>query len=254
MFISAAHLIPAWYNPVDNTSWWEILFLGKADYHLYFIPMIFQLYLLFPFLRFAMRKISPTVVLILAFVIQMALYIHISEGLSLGNSDFFFRKDQQQYIIAFSWIGYFALGMWLATVKMWQAVQNNWVKFSISVLFAASVFLLISQSILAIENLVDPITALRFTRLPVLFFSSISIIALFQLSANMRLNKRVVKSMVRIGEVSFLLYLSHTLVLRMFALGYRGIFSSQDLLVAAGLLGIGLLVSLSWMNFQKKKR
>jgi probable poly-beta-1,6-N-acetyl-D-glucosamine export protein len=253
LFIAAAYLIPAWFNPTDNTNWWQILFMGKADYHLYFIPMIFQLYVLFPVLRFAMQKSSPSFVLAVACAIQIALYVHISEGLSLGNSDFFFRKDQQQYIFAFSWIGYFALGMWLATVKMWQANKNAWLRYSIPILFVASFFLLVTQTLSAIFSAVDPIVALRFTRLPVIFFAFVSILALFEFSSGLHFSRRFINTLVKIGEFSFLIYLSHTLVLRIFFLGYRGVFTMQDLLIAVGLLVLGVLLSSKWMNLPKKK-
>src|SRR3989344_642934 len=33
------------------TDWWKVVFFGQSDYHFYFVPMILQLYLLFPVIR-----------------------------------------------------------------------------------------------------------------------------------------------------------------------------------------------------------
>ena len=198
-----------------------------------------------------MVKTSPTVVLLIACAIQFALYVYISDGLQIGETDFFFRKDQQQYIFALNWIAYFALGMWLATVKIWQAVKNQWVRFGTPILLFASFWILVSHTFAEISNLVDPIEALRFTRIQVVFFAFTSIVALFQFSSGLHFSRRFINALVKIGEYSFLIYLSHTLVLRMLFLGYRGTFTAQDLVIAACILIFGVVVSSKWVYFQK---
>lgn len=254
VLILGALLIPVWFNPVTDASLWQIFFLGKADYHLYFIPMIFQLYLLFPILRYAMKKTSPTLVLIVTCAVQIVFYMFISQGLLVDDQTFILRKDQQQYVLALSWIGYFVLGMWLATVKLWQATHKKWITFSIPLLLAISFFVLVSQTISAIVQLVDPIIALRFTRIPVLLFSFVAIFALFQFSPGKHFTKKSIHTLVAIGELSFLIYLSHTLLLRIIFLGYQGIFTVQDTVMASVLLLVGIVLSVKWLQMQKKKK
>ncbi len=51
---------PGWPPPL-----WEQVLLGHADYHLYFVPIILQLYLLFPVLYTCIRKVPQTVLFFL---------------------------------------------------------------------------------------------------------------------------------------------------------------------------------------------
>lgn len=57
------------------------LWLGNAFYHLYFMPIIFQFYLLFAGLKWLIEKYNPTVVLGLTFL----LYVVYVQGLPFAN-------------------------------------------------------------------------------------------------------------------------------------------------------------------------
>lgn len=51
-------------------SVFQIIFLGKADYHLYFVPMLFQLYLLFPIVLYFYRR-SKILTMVVTLLIQL---------------------------------------------------------------------------------------------------------------------------------------------------------------------------------------
>ncbi len=56
---------------------WKLILLGKVDYHLYFVSMIFQLYLLFPVLLWLYKKFRSNFVITL-FVLEAILYLIFS--------------------------------------------------------------------------------------------------------------------------------------------------------------------------------
>ena len=60
-----------------NYPTWKLILLGKVDYHLYFVSMIFQLYLLFPVFLWLYKKFRSSFVIVL-FVLEVLLYLIFS--------------------------------------------------------------------------------------------------------------------------------------------------------------------------------
>ncbi len=187
---------------------WKIILLGKADYHLYFVPMIFTLYLMFPIIhKFLAKWKLKTLAASLA--IQVAVFTFttlisqqvIRSGLVWG--------DQQQYLFAGSWIFYFVLGAYLANAKASQKLK----------LF--SLLLLLFGYWLSVTNtfaLIDKfglITSTRFTRLPLIIFSAGFICSsIFFGKYILKIPRLLVKGLSNIGKASYLTYLIHTLFIR----------------------------------------
>lgn len=88
------------------------LFLGNGFTHLYFVVIIIQFYLLYPFIRNAFQK-RPVLFLSVSFIVsllcQSLLYLHAIKAIHLSP------YYGQFYLIAFPvWLFYFFLGMYLA--------------------------------------------------------------------------------------------------------------------------------------------
>ncbi len=195
---------------------WKVIFLGKADYHLYFVPMIFSLYLIFPFLMFFIKK-QANVTLILIILWQTAFYYVLSQ-FSQGNIKLpIFLNDQQQYLFFGTWIFYFVLGIYLAveTKVIANLKKYFWVIFSLAVLG----LILEAQNTFRLASVLSNLTvATRSTRLVVLSYAGLSLLTFMSgLDYFRHLPKRIHDGLVRVGQRSYVTYLAHTLVLRVFS-------------------------------------
>ena len=95
--------IPAWSFGNQPKSLVIQLLIGQADYQLYFLPVIFQLYALFP-LIWRFRK-NAKLILFIALLAQIALYIYFHFK--------FNKSDRLEYTLFLSWIVYFVFGIYL---------------------------------------------------------------------------------------------------------------------------------------------
>lgn len=85
----------------------KALISGDASYHLYFIPLIVQFYLVFPFLHKCLRQTSG---LLLSLAITLA--IQFSNLYLSVPTPWAYFIDQRNFL---SWLFYFALGIWSAS-------------------------------------------------------------------------------------------------------------------------------------------
>ncbi len=205
--------LPSWRPSNTPTSFITQLIWGRADYHLYFVPMLFQLYLLYPILLRLVRR-WPRKMLALSFGFQLALYAFFSavENGSIANS--LWSSDQQQYVWCISWIFYFVLGMYMAQVKF--SPQLRYLTGLLAV--GAGMFGLawaVVAGITQINSGVDPIVALRFTRWPIMLYAS-GFVGFSLLFSNflLRIAGWWRKVLLFLGCHSYVIYLAHTLVLR----------------------------------------
>lgn len=210
--------------------------LGHADYHLYFVPMIIQLYLLFPLLVPLMRRYGNLTLVALS-LIQGFMLLYVSPlGLRFGVSPLSLI-DQNHYGLSLLWIGYFGLGMWLA--------QRPKLELSIPVMRAAFGLMVggfLLTLITAFTNIAagrELIDSLRFTRLPVMVYG-------FGLTTFLLLWRRlqIPRLIEWMGKESYLIYLSHTLVIRIiFSLLY-GTATLDNTLPLVVIGGVGYFIGL----------
>lgn len=205
-------LYPAWAS-APGIPLLDILLLGKADYHLYFVPLIVQLYIFFPFLIQWMRR-RPIATLFGMGLIQVGAFLLLSRW-SLGNLvDAQFIWDQSHYGISFFWIFYFGLGMWIAETQGQRKWRRSWVVYLSLLIVGIIASILGAKS--SIQGGLDTILALRFTRFPVaLYASGVIGLTLHFREPILRQAASLRHVLVRLGENSYLIYLSHTIVLRM---------------------------------------
>jgi len=197
-------------------QWAKIIFGGTGYYHLYFVPMIIQGYILFPVLHWLVKK-YPKPVLTLSFIIQLWLYWCFSP---LGWS------DQTLYVMFSSWQVYFVLGIFLAGANIGKSVLY-WLLAILG--FGWTLFTVFFE----LNRGTDLIWATRFIKWPVLMYALGLIMVLFNLK--MKLN-----AVNWLGKHSYLIYLCHVFFLQIiFQIIAGGNFSTPVMLTSA--LGIGAL-------------
>lgn len=199
---------------------WKLIFLGKVDYHLYFVSMIFQLYLLFPGLLWLYKKFRSNFVFLL-FIFETILYLIFSlDGQKIIHIPWRFY-EQQQYLFFGTWIFYFVFGFFLAD-KTSGGTKLNIIKHSF---YTKRVwFFLITLAILAysIHNSLQLISstagtnvATRSTRIPVLLYSTSFIITTFVYSdILLKIKRNALHILLYFSKISFLVYLIHALMIR----------------------------------------
>lgn len=196
-----------WHENVTlyrDIKFWRLYLLGQADYHLYFVPMIIQLYFLFPFFLFLFRKLPPFLLVILAFSWQVFWYLLIGQKTEIIINNNGMWPDQEQYRSIFTWIFYFIFGMYLAN----KNTSKKQLIFGSAVIVFGFIFSA-ANSLNLLSLGMNIIVATRFTRLPVLIFATGVIILGHYLTRYFPKNSRF-----RWGEVSYIVYLLHTLVIR----------------------------------------
>lgn len=111
------------------------LVMGNGFYHLYFLPIIFQLYFLYPFLRGIIRK-QPGLLLAVSFIITM-----FSQTLLYLN-----KANIYGFYLSFPvWIFYFVLGMFVFLQEdRLRGLFQHWL--AMGIIWAISLTLLIIDS------------------------------------------------------------------------------------------------------------
>lgn len=196
--------IPTWRVVGTPDSFLVQLISGRSDYHLYFVPMIFQFYLLFPFLNSVVKRYRWSSLIVSA-IFQLGLYLILSQSVLPEAISKYLGTDQQQYFWFFSWIFYFVLGMHLSSIVSWLKSSRASQYLLLTVTLISS-FLLIRDATTHIYLGIDPIIALRFTRPIVLLYTTSVILSLFTF---------IKASSSRLGSLSYPIYLFHTLILRL---------------------------------------
>lgn len=250
IFLSVFWFSPTWRAGDNLGSWWQQLIWGRADYHLYFIPMIFSLYLVFPLILALSKRIPAAQMFSASLLIQMAWYWWLGQNLTTQAHPWFI-SDQHQYLVPLSWIGFFTSGVILALQpeKMVQLTRPL-KKFGV-ILIALTASFLIFRAYSLIEAGVDPLYALRFTKVSVVPYA-IAVIgaAILVKSWWQRLPAPLEKKLVWLGSWSFVVYLSHTLFLRILFAILEGKNSISEIVVAGAGLGVGLVGS--WVMMTRK--
>lgn len=189
----------------------SLLILGRVDYHLYFIPMIFQLYLIFPALFFCWQK-WPKITLILGFFSQITWFWFFSY---LNHSPFnlsYFQGDAEQYFWSINWIWYFILGFELPKIIAWLKRQALISKLSVILFFLLTYYAQSQYSLWQLNQGMNALNVLRFTQYPTLIFATAGIIVFAYIFSQI---KNFPKPFIWLGKNSFWIYLSHYLWLRL---------------------------------------
>ena len=210
ILILAVKLIPSWRSERPSPPISLLLLLGYADYHLYFVPMILQLYLLFPILRFFYNRWS-NLTLLFALLIQIIWFTTFSYQQKLPFNWYIFAEDREQYLWATNWIVYFVLGMHLPKILSFLNQKRlSWNLFL--PLITIVVWIILSfEAINRLQAGTDPLLVLRFTQYSTIIWAGLGIVTLSFFAAQL---KKLPKLITWFGLKSYDIYLGHTLLLR----------------------------------------
>ncbi len=203
-----------------NYPTWKLIFLGKVDYHLYFVSMIFQLYLLFPILMWLYKKLRSNFVIAL-FVFEAILYLIFSlDGQKIMHLPWRFY-EQQQYLFFGTWVFYFVLGFVLFDkspdlAKLSQEEKGfSPKKFVFPLITLAILAYSIYDSLHLISSTQDTNIATRSTRITVLLYTTSFVIsAIVYSKLLLKINKYLRRILLYFANISYLVYLIHALIIR----------------------------------------
>ncbi len=205
-------LLPQW-RIMPEQSLGKQLLLATADYQLYFVFLIFQLYALFPiFQQLSLKALRLLTLLafagqgILAMIFRWSWFFPGLIPLNLLD-------DQILYRLFFNWWGYFLLGMVLAKMTP-KLKQKKWILLISALL--SFIFLAWSSydSWLLLQSTRNVIFATSFLRLPVILFCISGIVFSSQFNWENQLPRWVETFFQNSGQYSFIIFLSHTTLLR----------------------------------------
>lgn len=195
-------------EPKNPHNLFELIFMGRTDYHLYFVPALFYLYLLFPLIIHFYRR-SKLTVLTTALVLQLGVIVFTNLVTSQTIKLPFLWGDQQQYVFPLSWIFYFVLGIYHAS-----EMPKFGKVFAAALCFSAVI--LTADTILTFSQTQNYIASTTFTRFPAVLFAA-SAITSFIVFKNqlLKLPARLQSLFSKIGQKSYSIYLFHTLIIRL---------------------------------------
>ena len=207
-------LVPQWGGGGRPAPFLDLIFHGSADYHLYFVWLVTQLYLLFPIFAWLKRRVPAPLLLGAALVWQLYWYWWLGTPVD-SELRLKYSTDQAQYRQWFSWVWYFMVGLYGESILVWleKKARAGWALL-LGVL--ASYGWCVYYAVHAMRTGMDPLMANRFTKIPVLVFATITCFAFLWSARRLApVTKPVwLRFLHWLGSVSYPLYLWHTIVLR----------------------------------------
>jgi surface polysaccharide O-acyltransferase-like enzyme len=207
-------LVPQWGGGGRPAPFLDLILHGSADYHLYFVWLVTQLYLLFPVFAWLKRRVPAPLLLGAALVWQLYWYWWLGTPVD-SELRLKYSTDQAQYRQWFSWIWYFMVGLYGESILVWleKKARAGWALL-LGVL--ASYGWCVYYAVQGMRTGMDPLMANRFTKIPVLVFATITCFAFLWSARRLATVAKPVWLWFLhwLGSVSYPLYLWHTVVLR----------------------------------------
>ncbi|MBI4099451.1 acyltransferase [Candidatus Microgenomates bacterium] len=207
---------------------WQAILLGRADYHLYFVPMIIQLYIFFPIFLWLIKK-WPPVTVAAALGLQVWLFSLYGRGQ---------WSDQAQYLFAGTWLFYFVFGIYGAVAKIRGGIL--WL-----IIWLGGLWLVVNDTFNLLKLPTDLIVATRFTKFSVLIYATGTIgVGLIWGKFLLFVPYFLRRFLVFVGQQSFLIYLSHVLILQIFFAMTRSALYPGNAFLTAPSVVLALIASL----------
>lgn len=175
-------------------------FTGKSNYHLYFIAIVAQFYLLFPLLQYFKSKRSLILLTLITFFIN---YFFVSNTINIGHG--LFNKFFNERVFLFHWVYYFFLGGLL--VYYWDRIMM-WVKQNTFFSIILGIIVMISGVFeYHFAEWIESNRPMNMISLPLLFIALAGVYTAFSSLTKIR------DYIVEIGNLSMGIYLVHPLIL-----------------------------------------
>lgn len=200
----------------DYKTWGELFLKGdKVFYHLYYIPLIMTLYIIFPILYPLFKRIEGVIIslLISLGVTYFAHYYNVPD-LTL---DIFSKRN------AIFWNVYFISGVYISRKVNNLIRRTKTHKVKIMVIVIVCVICLIGESFIGLNTGKSLDYSTTFIRPSVMIYSYIVMLYVFSKTYNKK--SILVKILAEISKSSFSIYLIHPMVLYY----YMKIFSKNNL-------------------------
>ena len=241
---------PVW-DYAGKFKWYTRLLFGQTDYQLYFVPLIIMLYFIFAVV-FPLPKIIKAGLTLGVIAVTYWWYGYLPQF--LGNiHTTLFQPDQLQYLIPLTWLWYAWFGMIAVDFRLDEKLNSYWLKRLFLGLSLGSAVWLILYAYQAIHQQVDVLLALQFTRWPVVIYATSCLFLVLSLSRSKddpRDSSLAKQILAAIGTQSFLIFLAHTLFIRLTLAQWR-----YPVAMNTWWLGVGTELALlagSWVIIKKK--
>jgi surface polysaccharide O-acyltransferase-like enzyme len=201
----------------NGVNFWQGILLGKTDYHLYFVPLIFQLYFLFALLSKILPERHFIWLVVGTGLFQILLFtgIRLASLQELGKLPSFLLNDQIQYRILTNWLFYFSLGLFLVQINLKWLRKKALLGIILLVMIIGSLGWMVHDADQLISSTNNITYATSFIRPAVFLYATAVILEIIiygpRLLQTIRWDFKILQT---IGQHSYLIYLSHTLVLR----------------------------------------
>lgn len=208
---------------------------GRAMYHLYFMVLLIGLYLLFPFLSRLYARYSPVVLTALLVAVNLV-YFSVAEGV-------------YSHVNPLKYIGFFALGMFTAKgYSQKKELLEKWIRPVVAIGIMLTIYYCISVYYSQYYDETLPLYSATW-----LFYALFSFLMYLALSSSIERNSvKIVSLMTEISKESFVIYLSHPLLLILLGDLYPEGYSE---LLKAALNAVGLALIYAgwiWVNRERK--
>ncbi|MCJ0929615.1 acyltransferase [Virgibacillus halodenitrificans] len=188
-------------NSIEERNDFIYFFLtGKSNYHLYFIAIVVQFYLVFPLLQLFKSQKNLLLFTLISFFIN---YFFVENTISLGEG--FLNKFINERVFILNWIYYFFLGgllvfWWPQLVKL---IKNN-AKYST---LLGLIVVIGGVFEYQFNGWIESNRPMNMINLPILF---IALAGVYNLISN---ESKIKSSLIKIGNLSMGIYLVHPLIL-----------------------------------------
>ncbi|WML35789.1 acyltransferase [Clostridium sp. OS1-26] len=188
------------------------LIYGKVFYHFYYIPLIIQFYLVYPFIY---RFIGTKRGLLISFLITFGIIIFTRYYILSDELKWFFDKKN-----LLDWIFYFSFGAFIGkNLEKFLMLAKKY-KVLILISFLVSICIMLYDAASSIKIGKDLEYAATFMRPAVLLYSVLLILFIFSVEWKENIFMKIVNY---ISKNSYAIYLSHALVLYYFMRYYTGL-------------------------------
>lgn len=223
-------------EPISGLTLFDYLITGHASRHLYFVPAVVRLYLLYPVMRYFARgawSVAACCALSWSMIWLSPLLERMPLGALLGD------------VLPLRWMGYFVLGIWLAQTR----AQNSGAARTFAPLVALATFACIVAIVrYVVAQSADIEVALGAAEPLILPYS---VCVLLWWSGLTFADGRLVRFLMFISKHSYGVYLSHSLMLYVCAISLQALpieHTPLKLFATGVVLGIPLSLAAAWLN------